>query len=97
MFRFSISFHAVPRDEKGSFIVYASCVVYDDEGAPVRAFEIGEKIMSGMPDISTTTPVTEFAVEWADIFYQFATQIHAERKQADDSEVNARPSSASTN
>lgn len=97
MMRYSTSFYSVPRaGQPGTYMIYAAVEVWDDDVC-CTSFEVGRKLVTDMPEVHTTTDVTEWAVDWADTFYKIATEIYASVKTRDESEVNARPASASTN
>ena len=97
MVRYGFGFYAVPSSHgPGEYMAYVTATVWEDNEV-VTTFEIGQKRLTGKPDIRTTTDVNDLAVNWSDDFYQLATEIYAAAKLRGDSEINARPSSASTN
>lgn len=96
MLRYSTSFHAVVSpDRPGEYNIRCTIVTHDGHEAST-AFTVWEKRLTGMPEVHTTTDVYEWAIDWADEFYKAAAEIYADRKRMGESEINARPSSAST-
>lgn len=97
MLRYGIHFGATPQGtDRGDFTIEISYTVWGDDEC-VSSQSLGEMYVTDHPYITSKTDISELATEWADIFYQFATQLYAKRTERSDSEVNARPSSASTN
>lgn len=97
MLRYGIHFSAIPQGtDRGDFSIEASFTVWGD-GECVQSVALGEKYVTDFPYVTSKTDVSELTAEWADLFYQFSTQLYAERTDRGESEVNARPGSASTN
>lgn len=95
MLRYSVSIHAIPTHRgPGSFHVYANVCAYEDTDCAV-AMQIWDHDVEHMPEIHSRTLAAEYITEWADIFYQVATQKMAEVKREIESEVNARPGDTS--
>lgn len=95
MFRYGTSFSAVPNPDKpGTYALYSTITVWAD-GECVVAFEVCHKVIKDLPESHTTTDISEWIVEWADRFYEFATAHYAVVNRRHDDETNARPSDTS--
>lgn len=95
MMRYGTSFDAVPQPGKPwEYVIYSTVTVWDDDEC-AASFRVGQRRVSGLPEIHTTTDVNEWSIDWADQFYKFACEVYAEVKSRYDEEINARPSDTS--
>jgi hypothetical protein len=89
MLRYGTSFQSVPHeDNPGEYSIYATVTVWGD-GECVKSFGVSDTMMTGLPDVHTTTDVDEWSIEWADIFYKFACDAYAKVKSLNAEESNA--------